>query len=116
MGKKSICQLLARSQGDATPEVEVRLTGRSVEIFAKGERIAVHLRSSGNGKHTTVQEHMPSSHRRYANWTLDRIRTDAASIGPSTAALCDLILEHRPHPEQGFRACLGSLPQNARQI
>jgi transposase len=21
--------------------------------------------------------------------------------------LCDLILENRPHPEQGFRACLG---------
>lgn len=91
----------------ARAEVEVRLTGRSVEVFARGERIAVHLRSSGNGKHTTVQEHMPSSHRRYANWTLDRIRTDAAAIGPSTAALCDLILEHRPHPEQGFRACLG---------
>ena len=91
----------------ARAEVEVRLTGRSVEVFAKGERIAVHLRSSGNGKHTTVQEHMPSSHRRYANWTLDRIRTDAAAIGPATAALCELILEHRPHPEQGFRACLG---------
>jgi len=28
-------------------------------------------------------------------------------IGPATAALCELILEHRPHPEQGFRACLG---------
>jgi transposase len=91
----------------ARAEVEVRLTGRSVEVFARGERIAVHLRSSGNGKHTTVQEHMPSSHRRYANWTLDRIRTDAAAIGPATAALCELILEHRPHPEQGFRACLG---------
>ena len=91
----------------ARDEVEVRLTGRTVEVFAKGERIAAHLRSSGNGKHTTVQEHMPSSHRRYADWTIDRIRTDAASIGPSTAALCDLILEHRPHPEQGFRACLG---------
>lgn len=23
--------------------------------------------------------------------------------------LCTLILEHRPHPEQGFRACLGIL-------
>src|ERR1700676_4907499 len=91
----------------AREAVEVRLTGRTVEVFAKGERIAAHLRSSGNGKHTTVQEHMPSSHRRYANWTLDRIRTDAAAIGPSTAALCELILEHRPHPEQGFRACLG---------
>lgn len=91
----------------ARAEVEVRLTSRSVEVFARGERIAVHLRSSGNGKHTTVQEHMPASHRRYANWTLDRIRTDAAAIGPATAALCELILEHRPHPEQGFRACLG---------
>jgi transposase len=91
----------------AREAVEVRLTGRTVEIFAKGERIAAHLRSSGNGKHTTVQEHMPSSHRRYADWTIDRIRRDAAAIGPATAALCELILEQRSHPEQGFRACLG---------
>jgi transposase len=93
----------------AQAEVEVRLTGRTVEIFAKGERIAVHLRSSGNGKHTTVPDHMPSSHRRYADWTIDRIRKDAAVIGPATAALCELILEQRPHPEQGFRSCLGIL-------
>src|SRR5207302_1570499 len=52
-------------------------------------------------------EHMPSSHRRYADWTVERIRCEAASIGPATAALCELILERRPHPEQGFRACLG---------
>jgi transposase len=62
---------------------------------------------------------MPSSHRRgacpraarsadpWADWTIERIRRAAASIGPATAALCDLILERRPHPEQGFRACLG---------
>jgi transposase len=91
----------------AREAVEVRLTGRTVEVFAKGERIAAHVRSSGNGKHTTVQEHMPSSHRRYADWTVERIRRDAAAIGPSTAALCELILEQRSHPEQGFRACLG---------
>jgi len=93
----------------ARAEVEVRLTGRTVEIFAKGERLAVHMRGSGNGKHTTLADHMPSSHRRYADWTIARIRTDAALIGPSTAALCELILEHRPHPEQGFRSCLGIL-------
>jgi transposase len=91
----------------AKDAVEVRLTARTVEIFAKGERIAAHLRSSGDGKHTTVQEHMPSSHRRYADWTIERIRRDATAIGPATAALCDLILEERSHPEQGFRACLG---------
>jgi transposase len=93
----------------ARSEVEVRLTGRTVEIFIKGERIAVHMRSSGNGKHTTIADHMPSSHRRYADWTIGRIRRDAALIGPATAALCDLILEQRPHPEQGFRSCLGIL-------
>jgi transposase len=93
----------------ARAEVEVRLTARTVEIFARGERIAVHVRSSGNHQHSTIREHMPSSHRRYADWTLDRIRQEAASIGPATAALCELILERRPHPEQGFRACRGIL-------
>jgi transposase len=93
----------------ARAEVEVRLTARTVEIFARGERIATHVRSSGNHKHSTVADHMPSSHRRYADWTIDRIRQEAASIGPATTALCELILERRPHPEQGFRACRGIL-------
>jgi transposase len=91
----------------ARAEVEARLTARTVEVFLKGERIAAHMRMSGNHKHTTVAEHMPSSHRRYAGWTIERIRADTRGIGPATTALCELILEHRPHPEQGFRACLG---------
>lgn len=91
----------------ARAQVDGRLTARTVEIFLKGERIAVHMRMSGNHAHTTVTEHMPSSHRRYAGWTIDRIRVDARLIGPATAALCELILEQRAHPEQGFRACLG---------
>ena len=69
-------------------EVEVRFTARTVEIFHKGERIAAHQRMSGNHKHTTVPEHMASSHRRYAGWTIERIRKEAARIGPATAALC----------------------------
>ena len=73
----------------------------------KGARVAAHLRMSGNHRHTTVAEHMPSSHRRYADWTIERIRADAAAIGPARWRSVDLILEHRPHPEQGFRACLG---------
>jgi len=91
----------------ARAEVDARLTARTVEIFLKGERIAAHMRGGGIHKHTTVPEHMPSSHRRYAGWTIERIRADARLVGPATAALCELILEQRPHPEQGFRACLG---------
>ena len=47
------------------------------------------------------------SHRRYADWTIERIRAEAGRIGASTLLLCDMILAERPHPEQGFRACLG---------
>jgi transposase len=91
----------------AKDELEVRLTARTVEVFRKGERIAAHLRSSGNRRHTTIPEHMPSSHRHFADWSIERIRREASAVGRSTAALCEVILEERRHPEQGFRACLG---------
>ena len=92
----------------ARQQVEVRLTARTVEIFLKGARIAAHMRASGRG-YTTIPEHMPSSHRRYANWTIERIRSEAERIGPATELLCELVLQHRPHPEQGFRSCRGIL-------
>ena len=56
----------------ARTQIEARLTVRTVEIFLRGERIATHMRASGDHKHTTVPEHMPSSHRRYAGWTIER--------------------------------------------
>ena len=47
-------------------QIEVRTTARRIELFWKGERVAVHLRGAGRGRHTTLAEHMPSAHRRYA--------------------------------------------------
>ena len=90
-------------------QVEARITQRTIELFHKGERVACHVRGGARGRHTTVPEHMPSSHRRHAGWTIERIKRDAASLGPNTAMLADLILESRPHPEQGYRACIGIL-------
>ncbi|MER8583408.1 hypothetical protein NKG95_32815 [Mesorhizobium sp. M1423] len=52
---------------------------------------------------------MPSSHHRYTEWTSDRSRQWGASIGPQTEGLINSILASRPHPEQGFRTCLGIL-------
>ena len=74
-----------------------------------GNRVAVHMRSSSDRRHTTVREHMPSSHRRYADWTPERITRQAGEIGPKTSALVEIILRERAHPEQGFRACIGIL-------
>ncbi len=52
---------------------------------------------------------MPSSHRRYRDWTHERIPRDAAQIGPDADTLIDIILRSRPHPEQGFRSAIGIL-------
>jgi transposase len=89
--------------------VEARITDRTVEIFHRGVRVAVHVRSPMPHRHSTIPEHMPSAHRRYADWTPARLRREATQIGPAAAGLIDLILETKPHPEQGFRACLGIL-------
>jgi transposase len=90
-------------------KVWARITGRTIEVFHRGKRVAAHMRSSSNRKHTTVREHMPSSHRRYADWTPERLRRQAGEIGRHTSALVEIILRERTHPEQGFRACVGML-------
>ena len=90
-------------------KVWARLTARTVEVFHKGKRVAAHMRSSSNRRHTTVSEHMPDAHRRYADWTPERLSRQADEVGPSTSALVDIILRERRHPEQGFRACIGIL-------
>ena len=86
-----------------------RITARTIEVFHRGQRVATHVRSSSNRKHTTVREHMPSSHQRYADWTPERIQRQANAIGPQTSALIEVIQREKTHPEQGFRACIGIL-------
>lgn len=90
-------------------EVDIRATARTIEIFHRGQRIAVHQRRYSGRRYGTNPDHMPSSHRRYAEWTPERFRRWAAAIGPQTEGLIIAILASRPHPEQGFRTCLGVL-------
>ena len=90
-------------------EVEARITAKTVEIFHRGKLVATHLRSLHPYRPTTVVEHMPSSHRRYRDWTHERIQREAAAIGADAAALVEIVLRSRPHPEQGFRSCIGIL-------
>jgi transposase len=90
-------------------EVEVRIAERTIEIFHRGQRIGAHQRRYGGPRHGTDPDHMPSAHRRYAEWSPERIRRWAKSIGPNTEGLVTAVLANRPHPEQGFRTCLGIL-------
>ena len=89
--------------------VEVRITSATVEIFHRGTRVASHAFSAVRNRHTTIPEHMPSAHRRHAEWTPARLMHEAEKIGSATLALFEVIMRAKPHPEQGFRSCLGIL-------
>jgi len=80
-----------------------------VEIFHRGVRVASHVRSQERHRATTVTEHRPKAHQRYLEWTPSRLVNWAQKIGPATATLFEKIMASKPHPEQGYRSCLGVL-------
>lgn len=90
-------------------KLEVSFSATTVECFFKGKRVAVHVRSRLRGRHTTLPEHMPESHRKHSEWSPGRLLNWALSIGAGTRDVVAWQLENRPHPEQGYRACLGLL-------
>jgi transposase len=89
--------------------VEARLTARTVEIFHRGRRVASHARSRAPYRQTTTHEHRPKSHQQHLEWTPSRLIDWARNVGPATAKVFEKILAAKPHPEMGYRSCLGIL-------
>jgi transposase len=90
-------------------QLDVRITPTTIECFYKNKRVASHIRNYQQGRHTTVKEHMPKSHQKWAEWTPQRFIHWAGKIGPKTVQLIENILNSRRLPQQGFRSCLGVL-------
>lgn len=90
-------------------EIMLHFNGQYVECRYQGQVIALHQRSYQKGQHTTVTEHMPKSHRKHAEWSPGRFLTWASQIGTATSGYVEHLLSSRPHPEQGYRSCLGLL-------
>jgi len=89
-------------------QVDVRLTATTVEALHKGRRVASHARTHKERCYSTHTAHMPSAHRRHAEWTPGRLVGWAnTAVGPNAGELVQQILKTRPHPEQGYRSCLG---------
>ncbi len=87
--------------------VGVRSTPATIETFHKSQRVASHLRAHGHGHAVTIAEHRPRSHQAHLEWTPSRMVHWAQTIGPHTARLFERILAGKPHPEMGYRSCLG---------
>ena len=91
----------------ARQAVEVRATANLVELFHRGRRVASHVRGYGPKRFITKPEHMPAAHRAHLEWTPSRMVHWAQTIGPHTARLFERIMSDKPHPEMGYRGCLG---------
>jgi transposase len=90
-------------------EMEAFISSSTIELVHKGRRIVTHVRSFVRGKHTTLPQHRPPNHRKYLEWTPERIIQWAKSIGPSTATAVASIMESKTYAEQGYRSCFGLL-------
>jgi transposase len=91
-------------------QVEIRFTQTTVEIYHQHKRIASHSRNMSlfsKGRHTTIKDHMPKAHQDYLEWTPGRFISWAGKVGESTALVVQTILESKPHPQHGYRSCLG---------
>jgi transposase len=95
-------------------DVEARYTHSTVEVFFKGNRIASHARLSGRGRYSTQPEHMPAAHRAHAEWSPSRLISWGEKSGPATGRVVAEIMRRYPHPEQGYRSCLGLLRLSKR--
>lgn len=89
--------------------VEIRFTTNTIEIYHRSERVASHARSHEPYKATTIAAHRPKSHQEHLAWPPSRLISWAQTVGPFTAQLFTAILESKPHPEMGYRSCLGIL-------
>ena len=87
--------------------VEVRATPTTIEVFHQGKRVASHIRTPKAYVAVTNHEHRPASHRAHLDWPPSRMVQWAATIGPRTREVVERVLEAFPHPEMGYRSCLG---------
>lgn len=88
-------------------KVEVWFSSKMVSIYFEGKEVATHPRLHKRGAYSTQKAHMSSAHQKYLEWSPGRIMNWGLTIGKHTSKLLQTIMEKKPHPEMGYRSCLG---------
>src|SRR5580692_11273189 len=89
--------------------VKVIYSVTQVSVFYNRERIAYHARSSKRYGHSTIHDHMSSSHQFVSEWNPDKFTGWAKAISPVVGDYITRILEAASYPEQAYRSCVGIL-------
>lgn len=93
-------------------EVKLIYDDDAVEVFHEYQRIAVHRRNLVRNGYTTIEAHMPESHRSYLlqqGWTPDDFIEHGRKIGPNTEEVLYRLLNAKAFPEQAYDGCIGLL-------
>jgi transposase len=87
-------------------EVEVRTSKKTVSVYLRSRRIAMHKRSFGSrGSYVTNPDHMPDTHKDFVEWNAERFLRWASEIGEPVKEVIDIILRSRPIEQQTYRSC-----------
>ena len=89
--------------------VEVRVSARMIEIFAKRQLIASHVRLFKRGTRATLDAHRPANHRAIIDTTIERLMQRAEAIAPSVAHVLREQFNRKRHPEEALRVAQGIL-------
>ena len=76
-----------------------------VEIYVNLECVAKHIKANNPGN-TTINSHMPERHKKHVEWTSERCRTWAGTVGVSTLHFVERLLL-TVHSENAKRSCVG---------
>lgn len=90
--------------------VDLRVTDRTLEVFAGQERLTSHLLAPTGvvNEYRTHDSDLPDGPR-YRQWDAERVRDWAARIGEHTTTVVNRIFESVPVDEQGLDAALAVL-------
>jgi hypothetical protein len=72
-------------------EVNIRYTGKTIEVFFHNNRIASHIRRYGVCAPVVLPEHMPENHRQYLAWNSETFLEWASGIGRSTETVMKIL-------------------------
>lgn len=84
-------------------QVSLHVTATTVEVVAKGRRVASHIRSYEVGKETLNDAHMPPEHHHYDRWTPDACLALALTVGPCAHSFMATLFDGAKHRTQGYR-------------
>ena len=88
-------------------KVEVWFSTKMVSIYFEGKEVATHPRLYKRGAYSTQTAHMSVAHQKYLEWSPGKIMNWGLTIGKSTSKLLQTIMNRKPHPQMGYRSCLG---------